>query len=91
MNSINALCGLSTAVVLQLGMLAGSAQTNQYSFGFTGSKTNITLNSGNYEITAYGAQGAAPVITPGPSDLKNFLNMQFSQFQDAMLKKLGAP
>src|ERR1039457_7022290 len=55
MKSKNTLCGLSIAVVLQLGMLAGSAQTNIYLF--SGSKTNITLNPGTYIITAYGAGG----------------------------------
>jgi hypothetical protein len=47
------LCGLAIAVALQLGMLAGSAQTNIYLF--SGSKTTITLNPGTYIITAYGA------------------------------------
>src|ERR1017187_3408978 len=49
-------CGLVIAVALQLGMLAGSAQTNIYLF--SGSKTNITLPPGTYIITAYGAPGA---------------------------------
>src|ERR1039457_7166715 len=49
------LCGLAIAVALQLGMLAGSAQTNIYLF--SGSKTNITLPPGTYIITAYGAMG----------------------------------
>src|ERR1035438_8745826 len=47
--------GLAIAVILQLGVLAGSAQTNIYLF--SGSKTNITLNPGTYIITAYGAMG----------------------------------
>ena len=55
MKSKNALCGLAIAVVLQLGMLAGSAQTNIYLF--SGSETNITLPPGTYIITAYGAPG----------------------------------
>jgi hypothetical protein len=55
MKSKNALCGLAMAVVLQMGMLAGSAQTNKYLF--SGSKTNITLPPGTYIITAYGAPG----------------------------------
>ena len=55
MKSKKALCGLSIAVVLQVGVPAGSAQTNKYLF--SGSKTNITLNPGNYIITAYGAPG----------------------------------
>jgi hypothetical protein len=38
---------------LQLGVLAGSAQTNIYLF--SGSVTNITLPPGTYIITAYGA------------------------------------
>jgi hypothetical protein len=40
MKTKNILCGLAMAVVLQLGMLAGSAQTNLYLF--SGSKTNIS-------------------------------------------------
>jgi hypothetical protein len=55
MKSKNALRGLAMAVVLQLGVLAGSAQTNIYLF--SGSKTNITLNPGTYIITADGAPG----------------------------------
>jgi hypothetical protein len=51
----NILCGLSMAVVLHFGVLAGSAQTNIYPY--SGSETNITLNPGTYIITAYGAQG----------------------------------
>ena len=43
------------AVVLQLAVLAASAQTNKYLY--IGSETNITLAPGNYVITAYGAQG----------------------------------
>lgn len=50
MKSENALCGLSVAVALELGVLAGSAQTNRYLF--SGSETNITLNPGTYIITA---------------------------------------
>ena len=45
----------AVAVVLQFGVLAGSAQTGIYLF--SGSETNITLNPGTYDITAYGAQG----------------------------------
>src|SRR5208282_2897683 len=55
MNSKNTLCGLAMAVALQLGMLAGSAQTNIYLF--SGSETNITLPPGTYIITAYGGRG----------------------------------
>ena len=58
MKSKNALCGLSIAVVLHFGVLAGSAQTNIYLYegtnGYTGSTTNITLAPGTYIITAYG-------------------------------------
>ena len=57
MKTKNALCGLSIAVVLQLGLLAGSAQTNIYLF--SGSETNITLPPGTYIITAYGAPGGS--------------------------------
>jgi Glycine rich protein len=59
MKSKNALFRLSIAVVLQLGVLAASAQTNIYLF--SGSKTNITLNPGTYIITAYGAPGGGGV------------------------------
>ena len=38
------------------GLLAASAQTTNQ-FLYTGSKTNITLPPGTYDITAYGAQG----------------------------------
>jgi len=55
MKSKDVLGGLALAVALQLGMLAGSAQTNIYLF--TGSETNITLPPGTYIITAYGAAG----------------------------------
>jgi hypothetical protein len=41
-------------VVLHLGVLAGSAQTNIY---LHGAETNITLPRGTYVITAYGAPG----------------------------------
>ena len=57
MKSKNVLCGLAIAVVLQLGVLAGSAQTNIYLF--SGSERNITLNPGTYIITAYGAPGGS--------------------------------
>jgi hypothetical protein len=43
------------AVLLQFGVLAGSAQTNIY--GYTGSETNVTLPPGTYIITAFGAAG----------------------------------
>jgi len=46
---------LLMAVIWQWGVLAVSAQTNQ--FLFTGTETNITLPPGTYTITAYGAQG----------------------------------
>ena len=64
MKTKNILCGLSIAVVLQLGMLAGAAQTNIYLF--SGSERNITLNPGTYIITAYGAPGAFPSHTFAP-------------------------
>ena len=41
MKSKNTLCGLAMAVVLQFGMLAGSAQT--YEYLYSGSETKITL------------------------------------------------
>jgi hypothetical protein len=63
MKSKTALCGLAMAAVLELGVLAGSAQTNIYLF--SGSLTNITLNPGTYIITAYGAPGGGPVALSG--------------------------
>jgi len=43
------------AATLLLGVISDSAQSSQYLF--TGTKTNVTLNPGLYQITAYGAQG----------------------------------
>ena len=50
--------GLQIAAVLQLGALAGSAQSYTYS----GSETVINLIPGYYNITAYGAQGGTGSI-----------------------------
>ena len=61
------LCGLSIAVVLRLGVLAGSAQTNIYLF--RGSETNITLNPGTYIITAFGAPGGGNLNDSGVGGL----------------------
>lgn len=55
MKTRNVLCGFLIAAALPLAVSAGFAQTTQYLF--TGSETNVTLPPGNYEITAYGAQG----------------------------------
>ena len=55
LHSLIFVCGV--VAVLQLGQLAGSAQTNTYLF--TGSETNITLSPGTYKIVAYGAQGGS--------------------------------
>jgi hypothetical protein len=63
MKTKNVLCGLAMTVALQLGMLAGSAQTNKYLF--SGSETNITLPPGTYIITAYGAQGGYGIVGGG--------------------------
>src|SRR5262245_66439299 len=52
---------LPMAVVLQFGMMAGSAQI----YLFTGSQTSITLNPGTYYITAYGAQGGTTTSGSG--------------------------
>ena len=54
-HSLGVVCAV--ALVLQFGVLAGSAQTGIYLF--TGSMTTITLNPGTYDITAYGAQGGS--------------------------------
>ena len=51
------------AVILLLGVLAGSAQTSIYLF--SGAETNINLNPGLYNITAYGAQGGFGYIGSG--------------------------
>lgn len=54
-------CGF--AVVLQFVTLVSSAQTNIYlSYGYV---TNITLNPGLYDITAYGARGGKDVSHHG--------------------------
>jgi hypothetical protein len=63
MKTKNALRGLAMAVVLQMGMLAGSAQTNIYPY--TGYETNITLAAGAYIISAYGAVGGPGYFGPG--------------------------
>src|ERR1039458_7158724 len=77
MKTENALCGLAIAVVLQMGMLAGSAQTNIYLF--SGSKTNITLPPGTYIITAYGAPGGGSVnLTNRNRSLKFGLGAEMS-------------
>jgi streptogramin lyase len=68
MKSKYILCGIAMAVVLQLGMLAASAQTNIYLY--SGSETNITLNPGTYIITAYGAPGGS-----GPSGITGGASM----------------
>src|ERR1039457_4821180 len=62
------LSGLAMAVVLQLGMLAGSAQTNKYLF--SGWESNITLPPGTYIITAYGAPGGTGSDSNGSLDGK---------------------
>ena len=63
MKSQKILCGVAIAVVLQLGTLAGSAQTNIYLF--SGTETNITLPPGTYIITAYGAPGGGGLYGSG--------------------------
>ena len=45
-------------IVCVLAMMATAKGQTVYLF--TGAKTNITLNPGNYYITAYGAQGGGP-------------------------------
>ena len=62
-------------VVLQFGVLAGSAQTNIYLF--TGSETNITLNPGTYNITAYGAQGGGPTTFEAPGGQGTEMSAKF--------------
>jgi len=56
-----------TAVTLQLGVLAGSAQIGDYLY--SGTEQTINLGTGTYYITAYGAQGGA-----GSSRLSGFNN-----------------
>jgi hypothetical protein len=57
MKSKTIVCGVAIAVILQLGVLAASAQTTDYLY--SGSETNVTLNPGTYVITAYGAPGGS--------------------------------
>jgi len=76
MKSKNALCGLSIAVVLHLGALAGSAQTNIYLF--SGSETNITLPPGTYIITACGAPGGRNPNTGAYGGLGAAMSAEFS-------------
>jgi hypothetical protein len=64
MKTKNVLCGLATRVVLQWGMLAGSAQTNQNLY--TRTDTNITLPPLTDIITADGAPGASPSLIFAP-------------------------
>ena len=71
-HSFIVICGV--AGVLQLGLLAGSAQTNIYLF--TGSETNITLSPGTYNIIAYGAQGGGGYLAGG--GLGAEMEVQFS-------------
>jgi hypothetical protein len=75
MKSKNALRGLAMAVVLQLGVLAGSAQTNIYLF--SGTTTNITLPPGTYIITAYGAPGG-PVASAAEYSLGAEMSAEFN-------------
>lgn len=49
----------AVALVLQFGLLAGSAQAGIYLY--TGSEATVSLNAGTYDITAYGAQGGSYV------------------------------
>ena len=76
MKSKNVLCGLAMAVVLQLGMLAGSAQTNIYLF--SGSEANITLPPGTYIITAYGAPGGGSSNTGSYGGLGAEMSAEFN-------------
>jgi hypothetical protein len=71
-------CVLYVAVVLQFGVLAGSAQTGTYLF--TGSETNITLNPGTYDITAYGAKGGSfePSAANRPGGLGAEMSAEFN-------------
>src|ERR1039458_8228965 len=76
MNTKNTLCGLAIAVVLQLGILPGSAQTNIYLF--SGSETNITLPPGTYIITAYGAPGGSGLNVGGRGGLGAEMSGEFN-------------
>jgi hypothetical protein len=76
MKSKNTFRGLAMAVVLQLGVLAGSAQTNIYLY--SGSKTNITLPPGTYIITACGAPGGNPSPYPTDSGLGAVMSAEFN-------------
>jgi hypothetical protein len=75
MKSKKALRGVAIAVVLQLGVLAGSAQTNLY--GYTGYETNITLAAGACIITAYGGLGGT-----NRSDMKPSPDSEYAVMRD---------
>src|SRR5204863_6630185 len=62
--------------ILLFGVLASSAQTNTYLF--TGSKTNITLNPGHYQITVYGGQGARGGYTAYRGGMGAQMSAEFS-------------
>jgi hypothetical protein len=79
MQSKNILHVIALALVIQFGVLAGSAQASQYLF--TGSETTVTLNPGLYNITAYGAQGgggSAPAFGFNNGGLGAEMEGQFS-------------
>ena len=86
-HSFTVVCAV--ALVLQVGVLAGFAQTGIYLF--TGSITTITLNPGTYDITAYGAQGgsgSAPVFGLNQGGLGAEMEGQFNFTASATLTLL---
>jgi len=64
------------AILLYLGLLTTSAQTGTYLF--IDSTTNITLNPGTYNITAYGGQGGSGFYGQGPGGLGAEVEGQFN-------------
>ncbi len=64
------------SVVLVFGVMAGSAQTGHYLY--SGSKQNITLDPGTYNIVAYGAQGGWNNYDYSPGGLGAQMEGQFT-------------
>ncbi len=64
------------AVTLRFGMLASSAQTGDYQYA--GSEQTITLSPGDYDITAFGAQGGSAEGNGVPGGLGAEMEGQFN-------------
>jgi len=84
-------CGVAIGVILQLGVLAASAQTTEY--GPAGSETNVTLNPGTYIITAYGAAGGPAHNPLGGLGAEMSAEFNFSSptYLTLLVGRLGSP